>query len=122
MLRLTIGLVVICLTGAAADKSVTWTGWFSDFRCASARGIIGPTNPDCARTCIEKGAAPAFISEQAKAVFQVKDYPALIGDLGYHVEIDARVDESARTIAVVKVTRLEYQGPACARPRKTTTK
>ena len=111
---------LLTLAGAE-EKTVTWTGWFSDQQCASARassGAFTATNPDCARACIEKGVAPAFISEQAKAVYLVKGYDHVIDDLGYHVEIQGAVDEAAKTVAIRKVTRLEYQGASCARPRK----
>jgi hypothetical protein len=104
-----------------ATQSVTWTGWFSDFDCASGRvasGIIAATNPDCAKQCIAKGAAPVFISEQAKALFQVKAYPKLVDDLGYHVEVQAKVDTEAKTIEILQVKRLEYQGASCGRPPK----
>jgi hypothetical protein len=119
MLRIVLGTLALCLaTAAAADKNVTWTGWFSDYGCASGRvrsGIIAATNPACAKNCIEKGAAPVFISEQAKAMFTVKDYAGVIDDLGYHVEVEARVDEAAKTISIDKVTRHEYQGASCSR-------
>ena len=119
----TISLMSLTLAGVgrAEQKSVTWTGWFSDLKCASARAAAGTftaTNPDCARSCIEKGAAPVFISEQVSAVFRVKDYPAVIEDLGYHVEVQATVDEPATTIMIQKVKRLAYQGAACARRKE----
>jgi hypothetical protein len=108
----------------AAEKTVTWTGWFSDLQCASARaagGVFSSTNPDCARTCIEKGAPPVFISEDAKAVFRVTGYDSAVSDLGYHVSVKANV-ESENTIRILSVTRLEYQGAACGRPKKTVAK
>jgi hypothetical protein len=107
--------------GSAAEKSVTWTGWFSDFNCASGRaasGIFTATNPDCAKICLEKGAAPVFISEQAKAIFRVKDSASVIENLGYHIEVQATVDEAAGTIGIQKLTRLSYEGAACGRPKK----
>jgi hypothetical protein len=107
-------------------RNVTWTGWFSDSQCASARaasGTFSATNPECAKTCIEKGGAPVFISEEAKAIFRVKDYPSdhpsVVEDLGYHVEVTAAVDEGAKTISIRSVKRLAYEGAACARPKKT---
>ena len=125
--RLTSGLI-FCLaalslssTGETTEKTVTWTGWFSDFKCASARaasGTFSATNPDCAKSCIEKGAEPVFVSEQAKALFKVKGYSAVIEDLGYHIEVQATVDEAAKTITIRTVKRLAYEGPACSRPRK----
>jgi hypothetical protein len=112
-------------SSGAEPKNVTWTGWFSDSQCALARaagGTFTATNPDCAKRCIEKGAAPVFISEQAKAVFTVKDYPAVIDDLGFRVEVIAEVDEAAQTVSIKKVTRLSEAGAACQRPRKTAAK
>src|SRR5258708_11572322 len=109
-------------TSAGADlKTVTWTGWFSDSQCALARAASGTftaTNPDCAKKCIQNGSAPAFISEQAQAVFTVKDYPAVADDLGLRVEVLAEVDEAEKTISVKKVTRLSEVVLACQRPRK----
>jgi hypothetical protein len=105
-----------------ATKNITWTGWFSDSQCASARaasGTFSATNPDCAKTCIEKGGAPVFISEQAQAIFRVTDHPSVVEDLGYHVEITAAVDEGAKTISIRSVKRLSYEGASCARPKKT---
>jgi hypothetical protein len=103
-----------------ASTALTWTGWFSDLDCATSTtkgGVIAPTNPECAKKCLAKGTAPAFISEQAKGVYAVKGRD-VTDDLGYHVEIQAHVDESARSIEVVSVKRLEHQGASCRRPRK----
>ena len=116
-------LISLTLAGAGHGEqtSITWTGWFSDLQCASARAAAGTftaTNPDCAKSCIEKGAAPVLISEQAKAIFQVRGYPSVIEDLGYHVEVQGSVDTAAKTITIQKVKRLEFQGAACARPKK----
>lgn len=111
----------VTATGKAAEKSVTWTGWFSDLKCASARAVKGTftaTNPECARQCIEAGGAAVFISEQAKAIFQVKAYSAVAGDLGYQLEVQGTVDDAANTITIEKVTRLNYEVPACVRPKK----
>ena len=61
----------------------------------AASGTFTATNSDCAKRCIQNGSAPAFISEQAQAVFTVKDYPAVADDLGFRVEELAEVDEAA---------------------------
>jgi hypothetical protein len=115
----TVLLFSLALAPAARpENSVTWTGWFSDEKCASARAAAGTftaTNPDCARACIEKGSAAVFISEQAKAIFLVKDYSSVLQDLGYHIEIQATVDDAGKTISIWNVKRLAYQGAACER-------
>jgi hypothetical protein len=103
-------------------RQVTWTGWFADDRCARARltaPVLTKTNPDCAKACLEKGAAPVFISEQAHAVFAVKNYAAIAENIGYHLEVSGAVDESAKTMSIESVKRIsEYEGPACSRPQK----
>ena len=62
-------------SGAEVDnKSVTWTGWFSDSQCATARaksGVFTPTNPDCAKKCMENGSAVVFISAPAQALYTI---------------------------------------------------
>jgi hypothetical protein len=63
-----------------------------------------------------------FISEQAQAVFTVKDYPGVIGDLGFRVEVIADVDEAAKTASIKKVTRLSEVVLSCQRARKTAAK
>jgi len=68
--------------------------------------------------CIEKGASAVFVSEQANAIFTVKDYPSVLDDLGFHVEVQAVVDEAGKTIRLRGVKHLGAQGPSCARPRK----
>jgi hypothetical protein len=117
-----ISAFTLTIYAGAELKTITWTGWFSDSQCALARansGTFTATNPECAKRCIQNGSAPAFISEQAQAVFTVKDYPAVTDDLGFRVEVVAKVDEAAKTLSIKKVTRLSEVVLACQRPRKT---
>lgn len=105
----------------SAPREVAWTGWFSDERCAAGRaksGAFTATNPDCAKRCITEGAAPVFISEQAQAIFKIRNYPAAVDDLGYHLEIKATLDEENHTLSIDSVKRLAYEGASCARPKK----
>ena len=120
-----LGTCIVCLaltsTLRSETKNITWTGWFSDSQCAYARAAsrtFSATNPDCARRCIEKGEAAVFISEDAKAIYRVTDYPSVLDQLGYHVEVAATVDEDAKVISVKNVKQLSREGLACARPKK----
>jgi len=113
--------VLAPLPGMAASQAVTWTGWFADEGCAKGRvaaGVISFTNPDCAAKCIKDGSAPVFISEQAKAMFKVVDYPAVVENLGWKLEITGTVNEDAKTISVTSVKRLEEVVSKCYRPKR----
>jgi hypothetical protein len=108
-------------TASAEPKAVTWTGWFSDITCAKGRvanGEIGPNNTVCVKKCLDEGAAAVFISEQAKAMFVVKDHPGVKEDVGYHVELTGVVDEDAKTVSVTSVKRLSEVTNMCGVPPK----
>jgi hypothetical protein len=128
-LALTVGLGLVVPALAAAPtasepKITTSTGWFSDKGCAApkvARGQIGPNNPVCVKRCLDDGAEPVFVSEQAEALFDVKDYAAVKDVVGYRVEVTGIVDEEAKTITVKSVKRLEEVVTLCYRPKKKAT-
>jgi len=120
----TAALVAAAGVGSAANaepKAVTWTGWFSDITCAKGRvetGEIGPNNTVCVKKCLDEGAAAVFISEQAKAMFEVKDYPTVKEDVGHHIELTGVVDEAAKTLSVTSVKRLSEVTNMCGVPKK----
>ena len=108
---------------AAPETPTTWTGWFSDKGCAESKvksGDIRPNNTECVKRCLADGAVPVFLSEQAKAMYQVKNHPTVAEDVGYHVEVTGIVDEAAQTIAVRSVKRLSQVVQTCALPKRTT--
>lgn len=113
--------VVASVLSTSPAQTVTWTGWFSDMECATprvARGIIAPNGSDCVKRCLDKGVAAVFISEQAQALFQVKNFPSVKDEVGYHVELTGTIDEGANTITVQSVRRLEHVAEQCALPKK----
>lgn len=102
-------------------KVETWTGWFSDKLCArapKADGTVGPNGTACVKKCLNEGATPVFISEQAKALFEVRDHASVKDDVGYYLEVTGVVDEKAKTISVRSVKRLSEVVSMCAIPKK----
>jgi hypothetical protein len=103
------------------ENTTTWTGWFSDKGCAESKvksGNIGPNGTECVKKCLTQGATPVFISEQARAMYEVVDHPGVIEDVGYHVELTGVVDEKAHTIAVRSVKRLAEVPQTCGLPKR----
>jgi len=112
--------LVFLLTLNLCAAPRTWTGWFSDEKCARARansGTYTATNAACARRCIEEGAAVVFIAEQEKALYAVSNYPAAKDDLGYQIEVTGTLDEQTQALTIQSVKRLDAVGPSCARPK-----
>lgn len=104
------------------ETTTTWTGWFSDKGCAASKvrsGNISPNGTECVKRCLNEGATPVFLSEQAKGMYVVTEHPAVIDDVGYHVEVTGVVDEDAGAIAVRSVKRLSAVPQTCGLPKKT---
>lgn len=104
------------------NPTTTWTGWLSDKGCAESKvrsGTISPNATDCVKKCLEDGATPVFLSEQARDMYELTDYSNLIEDVGYRLELTGVVDEKAKTIAVSSVKRLSKVVQTCALPKKT---
>ena len=105
-------LLSVSAQGTLAGRTeikTTWTGWFSDQGCAAAKvksGDITPNGTACVKKCLGEGAAPVFVSEQAKNMYAVKDHGSLMADVGYRLEVTGIVDENAKTISIRSVKRL----------------
>jgi hypothetical protein len=118
-----VGLAVVLAASLGAQSQATttetWTGWFSDKLCARVRDDTPrPNGTACVRKCLSEGAAPVFISEQAKAVFEVRDRPSVGDDVGYYVQVTGIVDPKAKTISVQSVKRLSETTAMCAAPKR----
>jgi hypothetical protein len=120
-----LGLAALLGTGPkqpAIDSAVqTWTGWFSDARCAREPRVdeaVRPNGTECMKRCLLEGSTPVFLSEQANTVFRVLDRRSVTDDVGCRVEIVGRVDEKAKTIAVTSVKRLSEVTAMCLLPKK----
>ena len=101
------------------------TGRFACEKCTApraAKGDLRPSNPECAKQCIDKGSEAVFISEQGKELLKVRNHTSVKEDLGYHIEVPGKVDPASKTISIETVRRLEYEGASCSRPRNGTKK
>ena len=121
MIRLlALGLLVTATTVGAQPKPVTWTGWFSDKGCAriTPGEYPRPNGTACVKKCLDDSAQAVFISEQARGIYEVRGFPSVKDNVGYHLEISAEVDEKAKTISVKSVKRLSEVTASCLIPRK----
>ena len=81
-----LGLVIPRLRGAgvgAQDEDLDRVVFRQGMRRAARRARADrPEQPGLRQALPGQGAAPVFISEQAKAMFDVKDYPTIKDDIG----------------------------------------
>jgi hypothetical protein len=103
----------------AQTTTESWTGWFSDKLCARVRDHTPrPNGTACVKKCLDGGAAPVFISEQAKAVFDVRNHQTVKDDVGYYLQVTGVVDSKAGTISVQSVKRLSEVPAVCGIRKK----
>src|SRR5205807_969730 len=112
--------IALLTVGAAKlpAETIKLTGWFACEKCTAPRAANGdfrPSNPDCARQCIDKGSEAVFISEQGKDLLKVRNHASVKDDIGYKVEVTGDIDRTADTISVKTVTKLAEAGASCAR-------
>ena len=115
-------LLMIPTLGTEPTRTTTetWTGWFSDKQCARVRPDEEPrpNGTACVKKCLDEGSPAVFISEQAKAVYEVRDYASARDDVGFRVEITGEVDEKAKAVSVKSVKRLSEVTAMCMVPKK----
>ena len=114
--------IALLWTGVEPVKgeSPKLTGWFACEKCTASRvakGDLRPSNPVCAKECIEKGSEAVFISEQGKELLKIRNYPSASEDLGFHLEVTGKIDRASKTISIETVKRLEHEGASCGRPQ-----
>jgi hypothetical protein len=110
-------LVVLALSTMpvmAADMSAAKvSGYISDSKCGAMHNSAAP-NEACVKKCIDAGAKPVFVDDAKKEVYTIDDPAAVKGHDGHHVSVIGKVDESAKTIHISKVSMLADQGKPSA--------
>jgi hypothetical protein len=117
----TLAVSVLLLTSPlSAQEVVKWTGWLSDMGCAriTPGELPRPNGTACVKKCLDEGSPAVFISEQARAIYEVRGFPSAKDNVGYYLEINAEVDQKAKRINVKTAKRLSEVTAACLIPRK----
>ena len=108
------------LPGALAPRAVTLNGWFSDKGCAASKvasGDITPNGTICVKKCLDEGAIPVFVDQKAGRMYDVTGYAGVKDDVGFYLEVDATVDETAKTITIHSTKRLGDVIQMCGRKK-----
>lgn len=123
MLRAVMAGIVVygaMLPAGLAPQAVTLNGWFSDKGCAAAKiasGDITPNGTICVKKCLDDGAPPVFVDQKAGRMYDVVGYTAVKDDVGFYLEVEATVDEKARTITIRSTKRLGDVIQMCGRKK-----
>lgn len=77
-------------------------GWISDATCGAGNASSNQSERECTDRCIRNGAAPVFVSEKDKKVYQLSDVELAKKHLKGKVQISGEV--KGDKIAVSKIT------------------
>jgi hypothetical protein len=110
-------LVVLALStvpAMAADMSAAKVnGYISDSMCGAKHNGSAP-DAACVKKCVGGGAKPVFVDDAKKEVYTIDDPDAVKGHEGHHVAVIGKVDDSAKTIHIAKLSMLKDQGTPAA--------
>ena len=94
----------------AADMSgAKVSGYISDSMCGAKHNGSAP-DAACVKKCIGGGAKPVFVDDAKKEVYTIDDPDSVKGHEGHHVSVVAKMDDSAKTIHITKLSMLADQG------------
>jgi len=105
-------LALSTLPAMAADTSAAKvSGYVSDSMCGAKHNGSAP-DAACVKKCIGGGAKPVFVDDANKTVYTIDDPDSVKGHEGHHVSVVAKMDDSAKTIHITKLSMLADQGKA----------
>jgi hypothetical protein len=105
-------LALSTLPVMAADTSAAKvSGYISDSMCGAKHNGSAP-DAACVKKCIGGGAKPVFVDDANKTVYTIDDPDSVKGHEGHHVSVVAKMDDSAKTIHITKLSMLADQGKA----------
>jgi hypothetical protein len=105
-------LAVLALSTVPA-MAAPINGYISDSMCGAKHNGSAP-NAACVKKCIDGGSKPVFVDDASKTVYTIDDPDAVKGHEGHHVAVVAKVDDSAKTIHISKLSMLKDQGGAAS--------
>ena len=116
-------LVVLALStvpAMAADMSAAKvSGYISDSMCGAKHNGSAP-DAACVKKCIGGGAKPVFVDDAKKEVYTIDDPDSVKGHEGHHVAVIGKMDDSAKTIHISKLSMLKDQGGTASNSRRCT--
>ena len=103
-------------------ETVTLKGWLSDKGCAQSKvdgtETVTPNGTACVKKCLDDGATPVFVDPKSRTLYQLRNYPTLKEDVGYHLELTGVIDTETKTITVRSAKRTSEIVNVCALPSK----
>jgi len=94
-------LSAVLLFATALASGASMTGFISDSSCGASNGNGSAASRECAKNCINNGAAPVFVSEKDQKVYKLagKEVKA---HLDYKVRITGEVNGDTITVTEIK--------------------
>jgi hypothetical protein len=105
-------LALSTLPAMAADTSAAKvSGYISDSMCGAKHNGSAP-DAACVKKCLGGGAKPVFVDDANKSVYTIDDPDSVKGHEGHHVSVVGKMDDSAKSIHITRLSMLADQGKA----------
>lgn len=94
---------LLLATGMLSGASMT--GWISDASCGASNANSSPASRECAKNCINNGAAPVFVSDADQKVYRISGKADVKSHLDGKVKVMGEV--KGDTIAIQQIEEAE---------------
>jgi hypothetical protein len=96
---------IVCTAALAASiaSAASMVGWISDASCGASNGNGEPSSRDCAKRCVEGGAAAVFVSEADQKVYKLNGGVDAKKHMDYKVRVNG--DVQGDTIKVTEIKK-----------------
>ena len=93
------------LASAALAIGADLTGWISDASCGASNANSSAASRECAKNCINNGAAPVFVTEGDNKVYKISGKADVKAHLDGKVKVKAEV--KGDTIAIQEIRKAD---------------
>jgi hypothetical protein len=87
---------------AAMAFSADLTGWISDASCGASNANSSAASRECAKNCIQNGAAPVFVTEGENKVYKISGKADVKAHLDGKVKVAGDVKGDTITIRAIR--------------------
>ncbi len=102
-MRLSAKLLSVAFLAVSMASAGSLVGWMSDASCGASNGNGSEGARECAKRCVENGAAPVFVSEADQKVYKLSGKFNAKEHMDHKIKVSG--DVKGDTISVKEITK-----------------
>jgi hypothetical protein len=101
-MRLSAKILSVTILAASMASAGSLVGWISDASCGAGNANASEASRDCAKRCLENGAAPVFVSDGDNKVYKLAGKVSAKEHIQHKVQVTGDVKGDTITVKEIK--------------------